>query len=108
MVLKTNNKFKNWDIVEKEQYFEKDKHHIRYALGLLSDSTIYMYAFFRYKNERMRLYQYKDLIVNDSSKRIIFTGSNQLGKSICLCCKAGFVEGVVLFIYLFIRSLFRF
>jgi len=88
----TNQKFLEWDRVVKEDLYEEgsveDK---RYVLDLLKDPTIYMYAFFRDPSDMsnpLKLYPYQDIIINDMHKRIVFAASNQIGKSITLCCKA--------------------
>jgi len=88
----TNEKFKKWDIVLKENWLgSKDAKKQKKAYNLLLDPTIYAYAFFRDPRnlkKRFKCYPYQDIIINDNHKRIIFAAANQIGKSITLCLKA--------------------
>lgn len=85
----TQKKFDDWDEVVEKNLVEGGISQRAYSFGLLSDPTIYMYAFFKNKERTpLKLYPYQDIIINDPSKRIIFTAANQIGKSITLCCKA--------------------
>jgi len=85
MEIKTSNKFLLWDKVKSEDLINKDP---KYVASLLKDPTIFLYAFFRYAGQPLQLYPYQDLILNDDHKRILFAASNQIGKSIALCCKS--------------------
>tara|TARA_Y100000310_G_scaffold95467_1_gene93288 strand:- start:1937 stop:3499 length:1563 start_codon:yes stop_codon:yes gene_type:complete len=59
------------------------------ALKMLEDPAVYMYAFFKdHKGDKLKLYPYQDMIINDQKKRVIVSAANQIGKSITLCCKA--------------------
>jgi hypothetical protein len=90
MVDHTNAKYEAWDeIMEREFLTKGSPQQISYALNLLKDPSVYMYAFFKNKEGgQMQLYPYQDYIINDKSKRIIFCAANQIGKSVTLCCKA--------------------
>ena len=83
--LATESKFLAYDTAVAENWAVN---HPSKLADLLCDDTIYLYAFFRYANQPLKLYPYQDLILNDTHKRIIFAASNQIGKSITLCCKA--------------------
>lgn len=92
MVQATKDKFASWDKVIEENALESpDSSKVNEAYRLLSDPTIYAYAFFkdpRKTTEPFRMYPYQDRILNDPNKRIIFVAANQIGKSIALCLKA--------------------
>lgn len=81
----TEEKFCLWDKAMEDNLLVND---MERASKLLQDPTIFMYAFFKYGGKPLRLYPYQDMILNDTHKRIIFAASNQIGKSIALCCKA--------------------
>lgn len=82
----TNKKLALWDDVVRNNSFERDPESVKY---LLLDPTIYMYAFFRNNDlSAFKLHPYQDVIINDSHKRVMFVAANQVGKSMCLCCKA--------------------
>jgi len=86
----TQAKYDAWDeVIERDFLLKGSAHQKSYALSLLKDPSVYMYAFFQNKEgTNMKLYPYQDLIINDQSKRIIFCAANQIGKSVTLCCKA--------------------
>lgn len=81
----TRQKFAAWDLAKSQNLVENN---IDAVSSLLQDPTIFLYAFFKYAGKPLKLYPYQDMILNDDSKRIIFAASNQIGKSIALCCKA--------------------
>lgn len=86
--IKTSAKLLSWDRVVTEQWMENSKKRVE-AYKLLSDPTLYLYAFFKDKNHNpFTLYPYQDMIINNPHKRIIFCAANQIGKSVTLCCKA--------------------
>ena len=80
-------KFAKWDLVVAENwmdspYISKQTE----AFKMLSDPTVYAYAFFKDKDGNpLRFHSYQDMIINDDSKRVMFVASNQVGKSYCLC-----------------------
>ena len=78
-IVKYEKKFEDWDFVESSGSFTSAK-----ALELLSDVTVWSYAFLRLEGFRLKLYPYQDLIVNDKSKRVLVAGANQTGKSLAL------------------------
>lgn len=82
---RTNSKYAMWDEVVADNLFEKDPAKVA---ELLLDPSIYIYAFFKYGGQPLKMYPYQDMILNDNHPRIIFAASNQIGKSIALCCKA--------------------
>jgi len=85
----TEKKYKDWDTVVKENYLEGTHEQKKYAYQLLSDPTIYCYAFFRWSTgDPIKMYPYQDMILNDDSERIVFCAANQIGKSVTLCVKA--------------------
>lgn len=94
MIRRTSAKFAAWDdVLEKETLEKGTKEEIQKAYQLLTDPTIYAYAFFkdpRDPSARFMLYSYQDAIINDPHKRIFFAAANQIGKSITLCLKALF------------------
>lgn len=55
---------------------------------LLSDYTIYAYAFLRWESRPIMLRYYQDSLINDVCKRVDAEASNQSGKSFSLCVKA--------------------
>lgn len=87
----TSTKFATWDeIVEKNTLETGTEEEQRKIYQLLRDPTIYAYAFFRNpKNprERLKLYPYQDVVINDLHTRVLFCAANQIGKSLGLCVK---------------------
>lgn len=86
MKTRTQKKFDIWDKALTENWLEEqpDK-----AYALLSDPTIYSYAFFRDQDGNpIKLYSYQDAIINSKNKRILFVAANQIGKSYMLVLKA--------------------
>lgn len=57
---------------------------------VFSDITCFAYLFFRIDLERVELYKYQDLILNDKHKYKIFRAARQIGKSMALDLKAAF------------------
>lgn len=88
----TNAKFIQWDKVNNESWIDSDDPvKQKMAYQLLSDPTIFAYAFFRDPRDlqkRFKCYAYQDAILNDKHNRILFAAANQIGKSITLCIKA--------------------
>jgi len=88
----TAKKYELWDTVEENKLLECGDDDIEEASwSFLKDPTIYTYAFLRdpkHPEQRFKLYPYQDIIINDSSKRVMFAAANQIGKSITLCIKA--------------------
>lgn len=74
-------KFKKWDSIVEEGVLTIDNPE---AIVMLNDPTIYTYQFFRFENQRIKLYPYQDAIANDNHKFILFCASNQIGKSFLL------------------------
>lgn len=89
MIARTDAKFALWDEVLREKMLDGSSEMRGYAMGLLLDPTIYMYAFFKdRKRKPLKLYAYQDAIINDSHRRIQVAGANQIGKSVTLQAKA--------------------
>jgi len=90
MCINTRSKFRLWDFVVDHSLLESEDLDLKScAYSLLSDPTIYAYAFFRdHSNMPIMLYPYQDLIINDHGKRVVFVAANQIGKSFTLCLKA--------------------
>lgn len=80
-------KFQAWDMVMEQRLIEQGNPH---AITLLDDLTIYTYAFLRLSLQRIKLYPYQDLIVNDKHRFIYFLAANQIGKSLSLDVMAVF------------------
>lgn len=59
------------------------------SLSLLNDKTIAAYHHFRFDNQPLELRYFQDILLSDKGKRILFTASNQLGKSLGLDTDAG-------------------
>lgn len=79
-------KFAVWDKAVEENWLAT---HPARAAKLLSDPSIYAYAFFRDKDgQPVRVYSYQDAILNDTSNRVIFAAARQIGKSFMLRIKA--------------------
>ena len=86
---RTRMKFIRWDAYVSRNYLEGTDEERDKAYALLSDPTIYLYAFFRTRNGKpLRLYSYQDHVINDRNKRVVFVAANQIGKSITLVAKA--------------------
>ena len=85
-------KFAAWDKVIEENTLEDGTEEEKLGVyKLLEDYTIYAYAFFkdpRNSDNRLKLYPYQDVIINDNHKRVVFAAANQIGKSITLCIKS--------------------
>jgi hypothetical protein len=79
---RTAAKFKKWDDYISEGGTSE------YMLELLSDPSIYIYAFFRdpYGNP-LKVYSYQDILLNVHHPRTLIPASNQVGKSFYLCLK---------------------
>jgi hypothetical protein len=58
------------------------------ATRLLSDDTIFAYAFLRWEGQPIKLRYYQDAVLCDNHKRIDVEAANQQGKSFSLCAKA--------------------
>lgn len=85
----TDNKFLAWDEAIQKNWIDGTTKEKAKLYTLLLDPTIYMYAFFKNKEAKpFKLYPYQDMIINDSHKRVMFAAANQIGKSVCLCCKS--------------------
>ena len=84
LIQKTEDKFRAWDEVVKNNTLETGtKEEIARAYLLLKDPTIYFYAWFkdpRDPTKPFKFYPYQDIIINDSGKRIAFAAANQIGK----------------------------
>ena len=59
-----------------------------HATQLLSDDTIYAYAFLKWENKPIKLRYFQDSIMSDDFRRIDVEAANQQGKSFSLCTKA--------------------
>ena len=82
---KTENKFKIWDELSKDESEENKK--VRFKL--FKDPTIFAYAMLKdEENKPLKLYAYQDLIINDKSRHVMFCAGRQIGKTIMLCVKA--------------------
>lgn len=91
MIERTNNKFKAWDRIVKENILEKGtEQEIAEAYSLLQDVTVFAYAFFRIPGTKkpLKLFPYQDMVLNDDYDRIMFVAANQIGKSYALSVKA--------------------
>ena len=89
LITNTNHKFELWDEAIKNNLLDGSEDDKKVFYELLKDPTIYMYAFFKNKDDGpMKLYAYQDVIINDQHPKVMFAAANQIGKSVCLCCKA--------------------
>src|SRR3990167_6155401 len=86
----TESKFTAWDdIVQQNLMVEGTEEEKATIFRLLTDPTIYAYAWF--SNEQghpLRLYSYQDVVINDPNRRVMFAAANQIGKTVALCVKA--------------------
>ena len=74
-----------WDHVKKNNLLTSPATNVRnQALRLLKDKTIFAYAYLKFDDKPLRLQYYQDAIISDNHDRILFCGSNQLGKSFTL------------------------
>ena len=78
-------KFKLWQYVcENGLLTSNDEYTKIKALSLLKDKTIFAYNYFKLNNKPLKHRWYQDCIISDNYDRILFIGSNQLGKSVTL------------------------
>jgi hypothetical protein len=86
----TQSKFDTWDLAVERNILETGTEWEKAQVYLmLKDPTVYFYAWCKDDmGKRFQMYSYQDIILNDPCDRIIFTSSNQTGKSTTLCVKA--------------------
>lgn len=78
-------KFKLWQYVLENGLLTSNDEYTRVkAFSLLKDKTIFSYHYFKLNNAPLKLRYYQDCILSDDYDRILFIGSNQLGKSVTL------------------------
>lgn len=83
-------KFDLWKYVCDENLLtSQDEYKKLKAWSFLRDKTIYAYHFFKFDNKPMKLRWYQDVLLADTSDRILFGAANQIGKSITLDVDAG-------------------
>lgn len=76
-------KFALWDYVCKEGLLtSKDEYKKLKSWSFLKDKTIFAYHWFKFDNMPLKMRWYQDVILSDTSDRILFAASNQIGKSI--------------------------
>lgn len=86
---RTEKKFSSWDEVLRRGFLKEGHRKEKYAYGLLNDPTIFTYAFDLDEDSNpFKMYPYQDMFMNDTNKRALFAGANQIGKTLPVMKKA--------------------
>lgn len=80
-----HDKFNVWQHVLENRLLQSSDESVKSAAwSLLRDKTIFSYHYFKFNNKPLKMRWYQDVIISDDYDRILFIGSNQLGKSLTL------------------------